>query len=52
MNHDYNQWQRWIRIQRIRTAHKLAVLYNEKTEMSPQERERINDRTRTTITNS
>jgi hypothetical protein len=51
MNHDFNRWQQYIRIQRIRTAHRLAVLYNDKPVMSAQERNRIEDKTRTIINN-
>lgn len=45
---NFNRWQRFIRIQRMRCAHKLALL-GDKPEMSIQERQRIADKTRTTI---
>lgn len=42
---DFNKWQRFLRTQRWRTAHRLALLYNDKPVMSNQERNRIKEKT-------
>jgi hypothetical protein len=47
-SNDFNRWRRYIAIQRWRCQQKLAVMYNDQSVVSEQERERIADRTRVT----
>ena len=43
---EFNRWMRWIRIQRIRTEHRLAIQYNDKPVISVQYRKRIQEETK------
>ena len=43
---DFTRWMRWIRIQRIRTEHRLAIQYNDKPVISVQYRQVIFEATK------
>jgi hypothetical protein len=43
---DFTRWMRWIRIQRIRTEHRLAIQYNDKPVISVQYRQRLFEATK------
>jgi hypothetical protein len=46
---DFNRWRRYIAVQRWRCQQKLALMYNDQSVVSEQERERIADRTRVNV---